>query len=150
MKEKDQLAALLPPETIPYAERMNMPYLGYHLLRETLTSTLLGDSENHILYWIGKNMGRQIPIQSATGPIMPFIRLGLGQLDVLEENEQTIVYSLNHSIFSYQSIERLGCSLSFEAGIIAGMIEQWKEKEAFSKIEMESPSDIRISVQVAS
>lgn len=148
MKEKDQLAELLPPQSIPYAERMNMPYLGYHLLRETLTNTLLGDSESPILYWLGKDLGRKIPIQSSNGPILPFIRLGLGQLDLLEESEERIVYKLTHAIFHYQTPERLSRSLSFETGIIAGCIEQWKGRETYSTLEIEDSSHIRIEAQV--
>ncbi|UED70666.1 MULTISPECIES: DUF2507 domain-containing protein [Brevibacillus] len=144
MNQTDQLAALLPPQTIPVAERMNMPYLGYHLLRETLTNSLLGDSESPILYWLGKDLGRKIPIQSSTGPIMPFIRLGLGQLDLLEESAETIVYKLTHTIHNYQTPERLSRSLSLEAGIIAGSIEQWKGKDTFARLEVESRSTIMI------
>lgn len=137
MKETDQLAALFPTPSIAHAERMNMPYLGYHLLRETLTSTLLGESESPILYWMGKNMGRKIPIQSANGIILPFIRLGLGQLDLLEESPQYISYSLTHTIYPHLSAERLSRALSLECGLIAGAIEQWLGKETVVQMEVE-------------
>lgn len=144
MKETDQLAALLPAQTIPYAERMSMPYLGYHFLRETLTHSLLGDSESPILYWLGKELGRKIPIQSANGIILPFMRLGLGQLDVIETSEQSTTYQLSHTIFSYQSPERLSRTLSLESGIIAGAMESWKGTEVISQLEIEGSDCIRI------
>lgn len=147
MKDTDQLAALLPPQTIPVTERMHMPYLGYHLLRETLTNTLLGESESPILYWLGKDIGRKIPIQSSSGPILPFIRLGLGQLDLVEESEEVIVYKLSHTIHAYQTPERLSRTLSLEAGIIAGSIERWKGKDTSSQLEIESLSRILIKVR---
>jgi len=147
MKDTDQLAALLPPQSIPHAERISMPYLGYHFLRETLTNCLLGESESPILYWLGKDMGRKIPIQSAGGIILPFIRLGLGQLDLLTESGDRIQYKLSHTIYSYQTAERLSKALSLECGIIAGAIEQWQNKETDAQLEIEGPGSVRILVQ---
>lgn len=144
MKETDQLSGLLPQQSIAYAERMNMPYLGYHLLRETLTNTLLGDSESPILYWLGKEIGEKIPIQSSAGIVLPFMRLGLGQLDLVEETELRIHYKLSHAIFSYMTDQRLSRSLSLECGIIAGAIERWRGKETTAELVMEGKSDIRI------
>ncbi|MGG3886407.1 DUF2507 domain-containing protein [Brevibacillus panacihumi] len=146
MKETDQLSALLPTASIAYAERMNMPYLGYHLLRETLTQTLLGESESPILYWVGKNMGRKIPIQSANGIILPFIRLGLGQLDLLKESEQHLHYSLSHTIYPYMSQERLSRTLSLECGVIAGAIEEWRGKETLVQMELGQKGSVQIHV----
>ena len=144
MKEKDQLSALLPQQSIAYAERMNMPYLGYHLLRETLTNAVLGESESPILYWLGKDMGRKIPIRSAAGIVHPFMRLGLGQLDLVEESEQCIRFKLFHAIFHYMTEQRLSRALSFECGIIAGAIEQWRGKETTAHLVMEGQSDIQV------
>ncbi|WNC16579.1 DUF2507 domain-containing protein [Brevibacillus brevis] len=144
MKETDQLAALLPQESIAYAERMNMPYLGYHLFRETLTSSLLGDSESAILYWLGKDIGRKIPIRSAAGIVLPFMRLGLGQLDLVEDSEQRVHYKLSHAMFHYMPEERLSRTLSLECGIVAGAIEVWRERETTAELMLEKKSDIRI------
>ncbi|MGG4494131.1 DUF2507 domain-containing protein [Brevibacillus reuszeri] len=144
MKEKDQLAALLPAQTILYAERMSMPYLGYHLLRETLTNALLGDSESPILYWLGKEIGRQIHIQSEAGIIHPFMRLGLGQLDLVTSSDAETTYKLSHSIYQYQSAERLCRTLSLEAGIIAGALETWRQTEVVAKLEIDTSHTIQI------
>ncbi|QRG69297.1 DUF2507 domain-containing protein [Brevibacillus choshinensis] len=144
MKETDQLSALLPQQAIAYAERMNMPYLGYHLLRETLTNHLLGDSESPILYWLGKEIGEKIPIQSSAGIVLPFMRLGLGQLDLIEETKLRIHYKLSHAIFPYMTDQRLSRSLSLECGIIAGAIERWRGQETTAELVLEGKSDIRI------
>ncbi|MED1952698.1 DUF2507 domain-containing protein [Brevibacillus centrosporus] len=144
MKETDQLSALLPEKSIAYAERMNMPYLGYHVLREALTHTMLGESESPILYWLGKDIGGKIPIQSANGIIMPFIRLGLGQLDLLEESESRILFKLSHAIFPYMSEQRKSRALSLECGIVAGAVEQWRGKETTAQLLLEGESEIRI------
>lgn len=124
-----------------------MPYLGYHLLRETLTHTLLGESEGPILHWLGKEWGRKIPIQSANGLILPFIRLGLGQLDLLDESADCTTYKLSHTIYRHMSQERLIRSLSLECGIVAGAIEQWQRKETTAELEVDGHDHIRITAR---
>jgi hypothetical protein len=146
MKQTDQLAALLSPDAIAYAERMNMPYLGYHVFRETITSKLLGESEAAILYWMGKDLGRVIPIQSASGLVLPFIRLGLGKLDVLEEAERKYRFRLAHTIYPYMSAERKSSALSLECGVIAGAIERWRERDAYAQMELEEKGSVIVSV----
>ncbi|MFD2369977.1 DUF2507 domain-containing protein [Brevibacillus sp. GCM10020057] len=146
MKETDQLSALLPQESIAYAERMNMPYLGYHLLRETLTSALLGDSESAILYWLGKDIGQKIPVQSPADVILTFMRLGLGQLDIIDQSDRRIQYKLSHAIFPYMSEQRLGCALSLECGIIAGALERASGRETTAQLVLQGSRDIRIVV----
>jgi len=150
---QDQLAALLSEKVIPYAERINMPYLGYYLLRETLSAKLLGESETPILYWIGKELGEQIPIDSATGLIIPFIRLGLGKLEVRREADKQWVFVLTHSIFDYIAAERLGQQLSFECGLIAGAITRWQQHEAAASLELYpaapgKKAEVHITVQL--
>jgi hypothetical protein len=148
VKEQEQLGALLPSRVITDIERIHMPYLGYHLLREKLTSTLLGESEQAILHWLGKDIGRQIPIQSAAGLVMPFIRLGLGKLDVLEEGERHYRYRLTHTIFSYMPPERILRSLALECGIIAGAVNRWQGREPEVRMELAEKGSVLISLAV--
>ncbi|MGC5326397.1 DUF2507 domain-containing protein [Brevibacillus sp. SYSU BS000544] len=132
----DPLATLFSSQTMAHLEQMNMPYLGFHMLRNCLTQKLLGDSEGPILYWLGKDIGSQISLQSAHDLILPFIRLGLGKLDLLEEREQLYRYSLTHSVFTHMEQERLERSLLLECGIIAGAISHWLQKEANAQLEL--------------
>ncbi|USG64239.1 DUF2507 domain-containing protein [Brevibacillus ruminantium] len=144
--KQEQLEALLSVPVISDIERIHMPYLGYHLFRERLTQTMLGESEQAILHWLGKDIGRKIPIQSATGMVMPFIRLGLGQLDVLEEGARQYRYRLTHSIFRYMSTERKLRSLALECGILAGAFENWLGKEAEVRMEVEEKGSVLITL----
>lgn len=145
MKE-DQLDALLPSRVAADIERIHMPYLGYHLFREQITRALLGESEQAILHWLGKDIGRKIPIQSASGVVMPFIRLGLGQLDVLEEGERRYRYRLMHTAYLYMPPERLLRSLALECGIIAGAFHRWLGREAEVRMEVEEKRSVLITL----
>jgi hypothetical protein len=150
---QDKLAQLLPAEIIAHAERTSMPYLGYHLLRQTICTQLLGESEAPILHWMGKEIGRKIRIESAHGLLFPFIRLGLGKLDLMEETANRYSYRLTHPMFDHLPAERLGKSLSLECGILAGAISRWREREATVHLEIHQTEggaklEARISVQL--
>jgi len=133
---QDKLAQLLPADLIAHAERTSMPYLGYHVFRQTICQQLLGDSEAPILHWIGKDIGRKIPITSSQGLLFPFIRLGLGKLEVLSESANRFTYRLTHPMYDYLPAERLGQSLSLECGILAGAISRWQDREAEVHLEI--------------
>ncbi len=134
----DPLVTLFSPQTMAHLEQLNMPYLGFYMLRDSLTRKLLGESEGPILYWLGKEIGAQISIQSAHDLVLPFIRLGLGKLELLEENNRLYRFSLTHSVFSHIDPDRLERSLMLECGIIAGSISQWQAKEADAQLELQT------------
>lgn len=150
----DPLASLFSSQTMAHLEQMNMPYLGFHMLRNCLTQKLLGDSEGPILYWLGKDIGSQISLQSAHDLILPFIRLGLGKLELMEEKELFYRYSLTHSVFSHLELERMERSLLLECGIVAGAISHWLQKDANAQLELLTSEkskhiDVHITITVA-
>ncbi|UFJ39119.1 YslB family protein [Brevibacillus humidisoli] len=136
----DPLSELLSPDAIRPIEQMSMPYLGYYLLRETLTRRLLGESEAPILYWTGKELGDQIVIDSAEDLVMTFIRLGLGKLEVLEQHQQLVRFGLQHSSYALIPVERLTQMLSLEAGLLAGAIGAWRDQPAQAGLEIHQRS----------
>lgn len=132
----DPLAALIAPHIVPHAQQMNMPYLGYHLLRETITQKLLGNSEEAILYWMGKDMGTQIELFTPDELEMIFVRLGLGKLELIDEKPHYYHYSLSHYIFEFLSLERLKRTLSLETGLIAGCLQQLRQAPVHAELEV--------------
>ncbi|WP_255298517.1 DUF2507 domain-containing protein [Brevibacillus dissolubilis] len=137
MGEKtDQLINLIPAQLRGTMEQMNMPYTGYYFLRETLSTTMLGESEAPILYWMGKDIGGKIPIDSPEDLILPFMRLGLGKLEVADQSKQEIAFTLDHSLFAQLPQDRLPKMLSLETGIITGAISQWLGQQADGQLEI--------------
>lgn len=149
MRMVDPLYTLFTGQTMAHLEQMNMPYLGFHMLRDCLTRKLLGDSEGPILYWLGKDIGSQISIKNADDLILPFIRLGLGKLELLAENAHVYRYSLTHTVFSHLETDRLSASLMLECGIIAGSIGHWLQKETEAQLEIvTSPVSKQVEVLI--
>lgn len=139
----DPLSTLIPREVIPHLEQKNMPYLGYHLFRHSLTSKLLGESEATILYWIGRDCGKQITIQAADDLVLLFIRLGLGKLDVTRETDTHYSFALYHPIHQFMSVDRLTRSLNFELGLINGAISKWRKQTFASDLELVNKNSTR-------
>lgn len=136
MRVVDPLFTLFSGQKMAHLEQMNMPYLGFYMLRDCLTRKLLGESEGPILYWLGKDIGSQISLNNADDLILPFIRLGLGKLELLAEHSHSFQYSLTHSVFTHMDEDRLSSSLMLECGIMAGAIGQWQQKEAEGQLEL--------------
>lgn len=137
----DPLSALLPAEVVSHVEQMNMPYLGYLLLRERVTQRLLGESEAPILYWTGKELGSQLIVHSLKQLELIFIRLGLGRLDLLEQDNGLINFRLTHTAFALIPLARLSRMLSWEAGLLAGAVGAWSGHPAQATVELHQETD---------
>ncbi|MBO8164501.1 MAG: DUF2507 domain-containing protein [Brevibacillus sp.] len=144
----DPLAPLLSSATISHIEQMNMPYLGYHLLRETLSIRLLGESEAPILYWTGKDLGRQMAVGSAADLVMTFIRLGLGRLEIMEQTDSHLRFRLSHSAYDYIPPDRLVRTLSLEAGLLAGAVGAWQTRRAEATLGIRNGKEKRLEAVI--
>jgi len=133
----DPLSSLISPAVLPHLEQMSLPFLGYHFLRENLTQKLLGESEAPILFWLGKDLGKQIAIQKISDLTLAFIRLGLGKLEVYKESPEQYSFTLHHSCYSFTSVERLRKTLSLECGILVGAVSRWQGKETEAQFELQ-------------
>ncbi|MGO0060052.1 DUF2507 domain-containing protein [Brevibacillus fluminis] len=122
--ETSPLRSLIPAPLLARLEQANMPYTGYHLLRETLFTRLLGESEASILYWLGRDLGTELNIQSEDDLVLTFIQLGLGKLEPVKLEKKFAGYRLSHPQFMYYPAERLSRSLALECGIVAGALSR--------------------------
>lgn len=120
--ETSPLRSLIPSPLLARLEQANMPYTGYHLLRETLFTRLLGESETSILYWLGRDLGTELHLQSLDDLTLAFIQLGLGKLEPVKLEKKFAGYRLTHPLFLHYSAERLSRTLALECGIVAGAL----------------------------
>ncbi len=109
---------LLPPESISNS------LLGYLFFREKLLEIVLGDSEPHILYWVGKEMGNHLEIKMADELEDIFNQLDLGQVNLEQQSPSSILYRLTHNRLNLLPKKRLEKTLHLEAGFIAGAMEK--------------------------
>jgi len=109
---------LLPPENVSNS------VLGYFFFREKLLELILGDSETHILYWVGKELGDSLDIVVTEEIEEIFLQLDLGQVHIEEQTSELIRYRISHNRFNLLPKSRLEKTCFLEAGFIAGAIEK--------------------------
>lgn len=141
--ETSPLRSLIPSRLLAHMEQANMPYTGYHLLRETLSTRLLGESETAILYWLGRDLGTELHVQAMDDLTLAFIQLGLGKLEPEKTAGNFTIFRLTHPLFPYFSTERVQRSLSLECGIIAGALSRLHERTLHAQLEIVCSKDGR-------
>lgn len=109
---------LLPPESVSNS------LLGYLFFRENLLEMVLGDSETHILYWVGKELGNSLDIKIPEELEDIFLQLDLGQVHLEQQIPSLIRYRLTHNRFNILPHARLEKTLHLEAGFMAGAMEK--------------------------
>lgn len=109
---------LLPPESVSNS------LLGYLFFRENLLEMVLGDSETHILYWVGKELGSSLDIKVPEELEDIFLQLDLGQVHLEQQASSLVRYRVSHNRFNILPLARLEKTLHLEAGFMAGAMEK--------------------------
>ena len=100
----------------------SVPLFGHYLIRDVLLKDLLGDKQDSILYWAGKNIARKYPLSKMDEIEDFFARCGWGNLIIKKEGKSEMSLELQ-SIFQPHGIEP---SYQLEAGFLAEQIQNQK------------------------
>lgn len=95
---------------------------GYELIRDVLIPNLLGTDTHEILYWAGKELARQYPLQNRQDISRFFDQAGFGLLELNKEQRNKQVYSLSGEIVQAR-LEHAQPSFNLEAGFLAEQIQ---------------------------
>ena len=95
---------------------------GVLLLRDQLLPNLLREEQASILYWAGKELARQSPIDTYEEIIHFFNQVQFGSLALLKETKNKAVFSLDGEII-IQRIQAKSPSFSLEAGFLAQQLQ---------------------------
>ncbi|ANB61694.1 YslB family protein [Anoxybacteroides amylolyticum] len=107
-------------------ESITVPGFGYELLREVLLPDLLGKETTSILYWAGKRLARQYPLDTFEEIIAFFAKAGWGTLTVINERRDELEVELTGELIATRISMNNDCSFSLEAGFLAQQMEQQK------------------------
>lgn len=91
---------------------------GLTLLRDQLLPNLLGEEQSAILYWAGKELARQHPLEKESDTVQFFQTYGFGVLSKLSSKKETIAYILTGNIVTSR-LKKKEPSFSLEAGFLA-------------------------------
>lgn len=93
-------------------------------MRDVLLPLILGNETNGILYWIGKDLARQFPIASVSELVTLTRQLGLGNLKLVTEKNNTRIWELTGPVVEERvGIKKENTSFTLEAGFLAKEIE---------------------------
>jgi|SRR5699024_8940883 len=135
---------LLPPESVSNS------LLGYLFFREKLLEFILGDSETHILYWVGKEVGNSLEILVIEEIEDIFLQLDLGQVHVEQQTAHTVKYRISHNRFNMLPNDRLEKTCYLEAGFIAGAFEKITSKYCAATVQLQEKKDqVEVIIDVA-
>lgn len=68
---------------------------GYELIRDVLIPNLLGTDTHEILYWAGKELARQYPLQNRQDISRFFDKAGFGLIELNKEQRNKQIYTLD-------------------------------------------------------
>ncbi|HEU5139916.1 MAG TPA: YslB family protein [Bacillales bacterium] len=124
-----------------------IPAFGYELLRNVLIPDLLGNEQASILYWAGKKLARNYPLESTEEIQTFFKQAGWGNLAVDTEGRNKISFSLNPETQSLNPKEMQEASYELEAGFLAQQIQMIKKRYADSRDSVRKKKTVSFTVE---
>lgn len=96
---------------------------AYELLRGEVLFNLLGKEINSILYWEGKSIATNYPLESMDEIIHFFEKAGWGNLLLVTQKKNEMELELTGDLITYRSHENKEASYQLEAGFLAQQIQ---------------------------
>ncbi|MCL1630564.1 YslB family protein [Sporolactobacillus sp. CPB3-1] len=115
-------------ETRPQPEHYGeatVPAFGYELIRSLLIPELLGKETASILYWSGRKLARQYPLENEQQVIDFFDRAGWGTLSLISKTKNKMTFECSSPLIASRIHDYPDSgSFSLEAGFIAEQIQR--------------------------
>ena len=115
------------------SERPSVSLFGHELIRDHLLHELLGKDASEILYWAGKKLARQYPLETFEDMIRFFKEADWGELTVVEQKRREMKLELSGSLVANRVRKGKNTTFQLEAGFLAQQLEMQKKvvTEAF-------------------
>lgn len=93
-------------------------------MRDVLLPAILGKETDGILYWIGKDLAREYPVQTIDDLTLLTNQLGLGDLKLVKDSHLQHTFELSGPIVEERlALDKEKTSFTLEAGFIAQELE---------------------------
>jgi predicted hydrocarbon binding protein len=113
--------------TLESNEPRNISLFGYELIREFILPDILGKDTPEILYWAGKRLARNHPLNSLDEIIDFFSKASWGQLELIKERKDEIEFELVSPLIVSRVKSKAEHFFQIEAGFLAQQIELQKQ-----------------------
>lgn len=105
-------------------EKLPKATAGHDVLRYISMPKILGDEKDTILYFIGRQLARQIEIESLDDLNYLFQTLQWGQLELVKDRRRSLLFHLMSDELVERMMSPIEVDFRLEAGFIAEAIEK--------------------------
>lgn len=106
---------------------MQCSALGYELLREVLIPDLLSEDYEEIIYFAGKRLARQHPLETKEELSAFFEQFCWGTLELIKDKKHTLTFELSSPLIEKRFLYNNTPCFHLEAGFLAEQIQQMKD-----------------------
>ncbi|WP_163653626.1 YslB family protein [Listeria sp. PSOL-1] len=113
-----------------------VPSFAHELYRDYLLPELLGEEAPHILYWAGKDLARQFPLETFDEVVAFFKKASFGDLEIMKDKKDELHIRLFGNQISGRFEKQNSPTFKLEAGFIAESLQSQKKlyTEAYDEI----------------
>ncbi|WEG13946.1 YslB family protein [Pullulanibacillus sp. KACC 23026] len=126
----------------------NVSAFGLELLRTVVIPELLGDETHPILYWAGRRLARQYPLQDVADLPAFFEKAGWGQLELKESKKDHCLYFLTSELIEARIKDDEHTTFSLETGFLAEQYERLTQYKAEAIMEVKTGKQKRAEIQI--
>lgn len=117
-------------------------------IRDVLLPAILGKETNGILYWIGKDLAREYPVQTIDELVLLTRQLGFGELRLIKSSNLEHTFELAGPLVEERlAIDKEQTSFTLEAGFIAQELEFQLGLNTEAEVESIKHKKVRIFAQ---
>lgn len=117
-------------------------------MRDVILPTILGKETEGILYWIGKDLAREYPVQTTDELILLFKQLGFGNLELVKDSDLQHSFKITGPIIKERlALDNPSASFTLEAGFIAKELEFQLGTVTEAEVDSIKHKEVRIFAQ---
>lgn len=102
---------------------------GYDVLRYISLPNILGEEKDTLLYFIGRNLARELEFKNIDDIYYAFKKLGWGNLELVKEKKTSLTFHLMDDAIVYRLKAPFNAEFRLEAGFLAEALQSIKQIE---------------------
>lgn len=117
--------------SLPITTFEELPHetIGHDVLRYISLPSIFGEDKDKLLYYVGRNLARQIEIDTLDDLIFLFQKFQWGNLELIKDKRHKLTFYLMADEVAQRMISSLPVDFRLEAGFIAEAIEKITKRE---------------------
>jgi predicted hydrocarbon binding protein len=147
--EKKEMSEALSKKSVLKLKGQAVPLFSYHIIRDHVLTSIVGEYQTSILYWAGKNLANQFELNTLEECIDMFLELGWGYLEKEHANLHVQRFSLRSPFFISRNIHENESTFALECGFLAQTLANIEQKDTEGEFRIhtkQQETSIQISI----